>query len=238
MISVKTLIIFYVITMEIKRAIKEIKDEIFSFYDINLSDTFIKDYIEEFINLNEFVFDTLERDHIINQFSETVIDMSWPMNGDSDDYKQKFYARMEDYKKMKFTGSRKKVISKGHTLEVSSYVNDGDDYKTNSLTFESKEKAIAVHQLCKNVFISRYKGGIGNSDEDERFDELIIGYMRENPNLYLDNSNPSDEDLINICMRFNYDLLGSSEGYYSRVFESAKLYYSKEDVYLDEIELN
>lgn len=136
-----------------------------------------------------------------------------------------------------------KVINKGYTLTVTSWENDGDNYKTCSKTYESRELAIAVANLCKTLFASSSNGGggIGNlMDYDgEEASEIIVPYMKSHPELYPNKENPSDEKsdekLVQICMDYNYELMGGSEYYYSRVFESATLTYSPEDVYLEEI---
>lgn len=132
----------------------------------------------------------------------------------------------------------KKIISKGYTLSVTSWENDGDNYKTESMTFESKELAVAVAKMCSTIFKScnNGDGGIGNmSDgEDESAHGIILPYMKAHPELYPD-ENPSDDELIDICMDYNSNLMGGSEYYYSRVFESCSLTYSPEDVFLEEI---
>ena len=136
---------------------------------------------------------------------------------------------------------RKLIVSKGYTLSVTSWENDGDNYKTNSITVESKELAMAIARLCKTVFASSSngEGGIGNlmEDDEEEANEVILPYMQSHPELYLDKKNPSEENLINICMNYNQKLMGGSEYYFSRVFESCSLTYSPEDVFLEEIEI-
>lgn len=134
----------------------------------------------------------------------------------------------------------KKVINKGYTLEVTSWENDGDNYKTKSKPFESRELALAVKCLCETVFKSYNNGdgGIGNSigsDEEEKANIIIVNYFRTHSELYPHMLNPTDDELIDFCMDLNYELMGGSEYYYSRVFESCSLTYSKEDIYLEEI---
>lgn len=140
--------------------------------------------------------------------------------------------------------AKSKVVSKGYTLSVESWENDGDNYKTNELIFESKELAIAVARLCRDLFCSG-PGGIGNSDgSDVDFDspetddvhKTIIDYMKAHPELYEFVKEPSESELVEICMNYNKSLMDSSEYYYSRVFDSASLTYSPEDTYLEIIE--
>ena len=139
----------------------------------------------------------------------------------------------------------KKVISKGYTLEVVSWENDGDNYKTKCQVFDTKEEALAVKNLCENIFLSsnnNIEGGIGNLMEDEGAEAklIIMHYLANNTYLIKDiesfETNESYEDeCIDLVMDYNYNLMGSSEYYYSRVLDSYSLYYSKEDVFLEEV---
>lgn len=139
--------------------------------------------------------------------------------------------------------NKEKIISKGYTLSVVSWENDADNYKTKKMIFESKELAIAVARMCTDIFQSKNSGhpkGIGNSSDArgdvQRAKDIIVEYMECHPEIYPDKTNPSDEDLINICMEYNNNLLGGSEFYFSRVLESATLTFSPDDVFLEKIE--
>ena len=134
---------------------------------------------------------------------------------------------------------KQKVISKGFTLSVTSWENDGDNYATEQLTFESKDLSIAVARLCRDLFKSKNNSatkGIGNSGNSNSVHNVIVDYMKAHPELYELIENPSESDLVEVCMNYNYRLMGSSEYYYSRVFESASLTYSPEDIYLQTIQ--
>ena len=80
-------------------------------------------------------------------------------------------------------------------------------------------------------------GGIGNTNEDdeEEANETILEWLENNPTFFENQENLDEESLINDIMDINYSLMGSSEYYYSRVFQSASITYSPEDVYLEEI---
>ena len=93
----------------------------------------------------------------------------------------------------------KKVISKGYTVEVTSWENDGDNYKTKSATYDTKEEALAVKALCLSVFNSCNNGdaGIGNMCEDEDPTPIIVEYVVQHPEIlaFSNNKNlvkPSD----------------------------------------------
>lgn len=135
--------------------------------------------------------------------------------------------------------NKQQVISKGYTLSVTSWENDGDNYATNSTTFDSKELAVAVARMCMDLFqsINNSKSkGIGNTCDRSEATDLILEYMKKHPELYQDKNKTTDKDLIDICMEYNGDLLGGSEYYYSRVCESCSITYSPEDVYLETID--
>lgn len=134
---------------------------------------------------------------------------------------------------------KKKVINKGYTISVTSWENDGDNYRTESQTFDSKEEVAKMYKICAELFIScnNRKGGIGNTNEgdEEEANKTILEWLEKNPTFFDNQEDADKEGLINDIMEINYKLMGSSEYYYSRVFESASIIYSPEDVYLEEI---
>jgi mevalonate kinase len=149
----------------------------------------------------------------------------------------------------------KKVISKGFTITATSWENDGDNYKTKSMTVESEDEAKAIVEMCKTIFKScnNRDGGIGNTmdDEGESVKELIGEFMINHPVLIKDflNENPglidgldvedidetSLDSLVDICMRYNNQLMGGSEYYYSRVCERVDVTYSDKDIFSEEV---
>lgn len=141
----------------------------------------------------------------------------------------------------------KKVISKGYTVSVTSWENDGDNYRTESMVFESEDEAKAITKMCKSVFKScnNGDGGIGNmmDDEGEMATEVILEYLEENPEIKatIIACNPKvklndDEAIFNLIMeKYNYGLMGGSECYYSRVCESVEVTYSDTDIFSKEV---
>jgi hypothetical protein len=153
----------------------------------------------------------------------------------------------------------KRVISKGYTISVTSWENDGDNYKTKSMVIESEDEAKAVVEMCKTIFKScnNGDGGIGNTMDDDASSvkELIAEFMLKHPVLIKDflKNNPelnniSDiesaieemdedtmDDLVDICMEYNYNLMGGSEYYYSRVCEKVEVTYSDTDIFAQEV---
>ncbi len=59
------------------------------------------------------------------------------------------------------------IVSKGYTLTVSSWENDGDYSDTNEKTYENKEDAIAMARLLTNCI-----SGIANDDKDHEEESL------------------------------------------------------------------
>lgn len=143
---------------------------------------------------------------------------------------------------------KKKVISKGYTLEITSWENDGDYSDTKTITVKTKEEAKMIHQICTTLFKSCNNGanGVGNSTDRER-DFAVIEYYEENKdtltyepfielNAIMEVGDYESEDLIfDFFLDFAAVLMGSSDFYDFRVCESVTVTYSPEDVYLEEI---
>ncbi len=124
-----------------------------------------------------------------------------------------------------------KVINKGYTLEVVSWENDGDNYRTKSKTVESLDEAARINKICKELFCSG--SNVGNSMNNEA-DEILIDYVKENQELFPDLKN--DDEILDYFEDLGYELMGNSEYYDFRVCESIKITYSPEDIYLETIE--
>jgi len=178
---------------------------------------------------------------------------------------------------------QKKIASKGYTLEIDSWENDGDYAKCESYVFETKEEAIEVLKMAKKIWVSSSNntGGIGNlmNDKYKVAATIIIHYFIENPKLlemnelttindlkdkvieffkddeyesenvteenwrewaidYCDinrKSLPQLEEWVDLSNNYNYTMMGGSECYYSRVFQSGSIFYSPENIFLERI---
>lgn len=130
------------------------------------------------------------------------------------------------------------VVKKGYTISVTSWENDGDNYNTKTMTVDDKEYALAILQMCKDIFVScnNGDGGIGNANGgkgEAKAADLIKEYASDKP---LINKGETDPDTIyDLVMDLNYELMGSSEFYHSRVFESGFITYSPVDVKVEQI---
>lgn len=133
----------------------------------------------------------------------------------------------------------KKLIAKvGYNLEVTSWENDGDNYKTNTVNYSNKEFAIAVQNMCQTLFRSKNNGdgGVGNSIEGDYSNDLIIEFFEANKLLQIGVDMDDEDAIIDACFNYGYELLGSSEYYDFRVCSSAELYYVDENIYAEIIE--
>ena len=127
---------------------------------------------------------------------------------------------------------KQKVVSKGYTITVQSWENDGDNYRTQSIVVDTLKEAKAVYKLCTTVFEE-----IGNTMEVHNAKDIIVPFMKDHPELYEYNTNiKTDYDLVMHCMnKYNFGLMGGSEYYYSRVCESCTVTYSPEDIFAEVI---
>jgi len=130
----------------------------------------------------------------------------------------------------------KKVISKGYTLEVTSWENDGDNNRTQHKTVDTIEEAKRLHTICTTLFKSRSyrEGGIGNSMDGEGYN-TILKYVEKNKDLFPELEGEDDDFIIDHILHLAHELMGGSEYYDCRVCQSVIVTYSPEDVYLEEI---
>ena len=135
---------------------------------------------------------------------------------------------------------QKKILSKGYTLTVTSWENDGDNYQTNSLTFDQREEAVMFLEACRlcRSTNNNPKGvyGLGNMCDEYELTENHINMIKG----FFKKYNQTIEDEEYILDEFNgyiEELMDCSEFYLFRVFESATLYYSAEDMYVDLIDI-
>lgn len=137
-----------------------------------------------------------------------------------------------------------KVINKGYTLKVTSWENDGDNYKTKFKTVDTIEEAKRLKKICTELFCScnNGKGGVGNSMDGEG-KIVVVDYFEKNKDLFpeLDGKDfeeimDGEEEIMDYFTELAYSLMGGSDFYDFRVCESVSTTYSPEDIYLEEIE--
>ena len=136
---------------------------------------------------------------------------------------------------------KKKVVSKGYTITVVSWENDGDNYNTNSLTVDSLTKAKALHELmmlCRSENNRRDGAiGLGNSmGFNARQNQAIIDVFKNNPVLYENQRIVNDDSYLHLFSDIRYELLGPSEYYACRVMDSCTVTFSDKDIYVERID--
>lgn len=137
------------------------------------------------------------------------------------------------------------IMKKGYTLEVTSWENDGDYYQTERVTYETFEQAKDVLKICSELFSLYHdepKIGIGNMSDHE-YDEAVKRvkeYFMKNPEVCRhfipEDDLIEEDDFMDFCMDVNSSIMGSTEVYLSRVFESGKIFYVPEDIKVQVIE--
>ena len=124
----------------------------------------------------------------------------------------------------------KKVVSKGYTITVVSWENDGDNYNNNSKTVETLEEAKAWYNMMKLC-----ESTLSNTDKfTTKQKEIVINFMEKNHKALLP-KNKNIGDLIYVFEDLASELLGYSEYYKCRVCESCTVTYSPEDIFVKEI---
>jgi len=136
-----------------------------------------------------------------------------------------------------------KVVSKGYTLKVTSWENDGDNYRTKFIHSESKEEIEALCRICDLASrkITHTPGGIGNEMDEEKVTRIAVDFFEKDENKFSlthvkDQSKLSDDEYFDLLTDYTQLLFGSSEYYICRVCEEYTVTYSPEDIYVDLIE--
>lgn len=135
-----------------------------------------------------------------------------------------------------------KAIKKGYTLTCTSWENDGDNYRTKSMTVQNKDYAQAIKAMCESVFKScnNGDGGIGNCNDEcgnGTTTNIILDFVNKWPIVkeQMESDNPTDEEIVDFVMELNGELMGYSEWYYSRISESCIVTYSSTDIAVEEV---
>lgn len=132
-----------------------------------------------------------------------------------------------------------KVIDKGYTLKVESWENDGDHYQTNFKTVQTLDEAKILWEL---LHLCTGDNDLGNAYEyfDDEQTVLAANFIKEYFKvLYPEGELPEDdEELSDLFAEIAQELLGYSEDYKVRVFDSCIITYSPDDIYLEEITFN
>lgn len=118
-----------------------------------------------------------------------------------------------------------KVIKKGYMIEVTTWENDGDNYKTSSVDGLSQQELRVLYDYC-NRFSSKTtytKAGFGNSERHGEVEQL-------QDEIY----NAFGEQIQAAA----YKLVGTwCDGEYYRVTEEIKMFYVPQDIIIEEVTL-
>jgi hypothetical protein len=123
---------------------------------------------------------------------------------------------------------QKKIASKGYTIKVVSWENDGDNYKTLHKVVEDRDEALKIKRICETLFRScnNGDGGVGNAMDGE-CEHVIEEFIEANPEMGL---------TVGYIKDLAWVLMGGSEDYDFRVCESVTVTYLAEDVFAEPID--
>lgn len=134
------------------------------------------------------------------------------------------------------------VKAKGYHIVVTSWENDADYYKTESIHYADRadvEKAVKILRLFTSVNNHKHPG-IGNSQHRDKSKVYTAFYnlIEANPGIIPVTLDDIEEDRVDV-----YELLEhvpdvgilSSEHYLARVVESIRVEYYPEDVYCEDL---
>lgn len=127
--------------------------------------------------------------------------------------------------------NREKIVSKGYTLKVVSWENDGDNYKTTSIVTDSVTDLKYFVDICKYCKQTHKGFTIANECSDNLTEpqrEWILKLMEKHSK----RSDDEEEDLEEF-LETTDELLGSSEWYLARVCSSYSVTYSEVDIYTE-----
>jgi hypothetical protein len=132
-------------------------------------------------------------------------------------------------------------LKKGYWAKVTTWENDADNYQTNELIGLSEESVKFLMKLCERHRSTHYnEGGFGNmydpsSEETKKYWNAIHEMLIADPAGYdLFEIDEFDED--HIC-DFMHDLglHGSSDDFFTRVFDDIKIVYVPQDITLKDV---
>jgi hypothetical protein len=121
-----------------------------------------------------------------------------------------------------------KIASRGYTIEVTSWENDGDNYRTERMTVDTLEEAKKIKSICKQLFASENDTvyAVGNT-MDGKGNSNVDAFIADHPGWNL-----TKEYLRSLA----WELMGGCEYYDFRVCESVTVTFLSCDLFAEEIE--
>ena len=131
---------------------------------------------------------------------------------------------------------QKMILKKGYTVTITSWENDADHYATKSKTYDTLEYSMAILTMLKELLGTNYgsENCIANLSNEGKEEEVIIRYIREHEEI-LNGEILKDEILLDFFQDIHYDLLGNSDFYPYRVFETGDIVFSPIDIMAEEV---
>ncbi len=123
------------------------------------------------------------------------------------------------------------LAKKGYNIQVESWENDGDSYKTEQEFGLSLDELKRIHLLCTELFSDGCNNttSIGNLNYTEKAKTRIKAFIEKYSHL-----NFSEDEISEI----QNDLIGRyCDGDCRRVYSSMKIFHSAEDIILNEIDI-
>lgn len=133
--------------------------------------------------------------------------------------------------------AKEKILTKGYTLKIISWENDGDNRRTIEYHTEDLEKAKSIKHMCDYLFGACYHEtnsnyGIGNSSCESDYEYRLNRYVEDYPELFITEKGEITKYPYDWASDWAWELMRGSEYYDFRVCESCIILYSPEDIYV------
>lgn len=113
------------------------------------------------------------------------------------------------------------LLKAGYHVEVISWENDGDNYRTHRHHVDTLTEARGIQLLC-NTFMKN------EGDVDETSNEQLHDYYDERRPLY--EQKCTMEEFADYVRDLSHSIVGSTDGGLSRVCESCEIYHCPQDL--------
>ena len=131
------------------------------------------------------------------------------------------------------------VIPKGYQISVVSWENDGDNYKTQTISGLSKKEADIVCALCRLLDTNSPLSNMYDPDKalikqlEDALESTFRAFVEPGESMLIGKYTCSNgEDLSDLLGELG---IGATEYYYTRVCESYKVIYVPHDIVLEDV---
>jgi len=165
-------------------------------------------------------------DKIIMQAGYTLEVTSWENDGDNYQTKRLHCKSLEEIN----------AIEK-MCKEIFVSCNNGDGGIGNTYDDTDTANYTIIHYLISNPELLDINGAVGLAS----YQDTVTEFFKEEQDFkinewkdwlidYIESNDGDFEEWIDLVMHYNYQLLGGSESYYSRVYESSNIYFTEQDL--------